>query len=253
MRPGPCLALVSLLFVLAPCRAQDFVQDTWSSLYLATQLAQQQRSACAELDPALGPGLDAALARLHEAHGAGVQAGRAAAERRSGPDGVDPVGRSVAERYARRWQGKDAEGRRAECAALVTHLETHAGRSRRELVEPTFRKWFARQQAQRQIRCASLDGAARTLARRLLAGEDMAAQALRADAKMAERAAAWCQQVQAVAGREDIAVPGNFALIRETARAISEAAMPALARDPSRARANGRASARRFLAEPDWL
>jgi len=253
MRPSRCLALLALLFALAPCRAQDFVQDAWSSLFLATVLAQQQRAACSELDPALASGLDAALARLHEAHGPEVQAGRTAAQRRSGPDGVDPVQRSVAERYAQRLRQQDAQGQRAECAALVAHLETSAGRSRRELLEPSFRQWFARQQAQRHIRCAGLDGIARTLARRLLAGEDMAAQRLRADAKMAEHAAGWCRQAQGAAERERIEVPGNFALIRDTARAISEAAMPALARDPSHARANGRASARRFLAEPDWL
>jgi len=248
----------ALAFALAPCHAQEFVDDAWSALHLATLVADQSRGTCAELDPLLGAGLDTALARLREAHADELLAGRAGAQRRTGPDGVDPVARATTERFGQRLQQQDAEGRRAECGKLTAYLDASADRSRRDLVDQSFRRWFALQQRERHIDCAGLHETARSLAQRLLgdgAGDRPPnMDLLRPDARRAEQAAGWCQQVQGAAARERIHVAGEFALVAELARAISDAAMPLLSgRDPATAFARGRQLARRYLAEPDWL
>ena len=126
-------------------------------------------------------------------------------------------------------------------------------------MEESFRRWFPQQQQARNLDCARLDGTTRALSRRLLEGVDARGGAappdlLRADAKVTEQAAGWCQQVQALAAREGIRVSGDFARVRETARAIFEAAMPQLTgRDPAMVLRRGRESAQRYLAEPGWI
>lgn len=250
------IVLVSLVLSLVPCRAEGFTDEAWSSLFLTTLLAEQVREACSEVDPALGGAVDMSLARLRAAHGDGLLTGRAIAQRRAAPESLESAGKALADRFRQRMQQENAQARHVRCARLAAHLDASASRSRRELVEPAFRKWFAQQQRERQTECARLDGIARGLAGRLLSGEleHEPLDQLRADAKVAARAAEWCLQAQAAAAREGIHVPGNFGLIGETAAAISEAALPMLSgRDPAAALAHGRDRARRYLAEPDWI
>jgi hypothetical protein len=255
------ILLVALSFWLAPCGAQEFVDDALRPLFHAALLARQARSVCAEVDPSLGAGIETGLAHLLERHGADLAAGRAAAERRVGAGGIEGLARTLARRFGERLQRQDEPGRRTECATLAAWLETSASRSRRALVEESFRKWFAQQQQARQIECGKLDGTARALSRRLLDGLDPGGAAapsspdlLRADAKMAEYAAGWCLQVQGTAAREGIRVAGDFARVRETAHAISQAAMPQLSGgDPAAVVRQGRESALHYLAEPDWI
>jgi hypothetical protein len=248
-----CLLLLALSSWLVPCRAQEFVDDALRPLFHAVLLAEQVRGACAELDPTLGTGIDSGLEHLRARRAAEVAAGRAAAERRVGPDGLERLAATLGRRFGERLQRQDEAGRRVECATLATWLETTSTRSRQSLVGESFHKWFARQQQARQIHCERLDGTARALARRLLSGPEQP-DLLRADARMAERAAGWCQQVQDTAGREGIRVPGDFARIRVTAHVIADAALPLLSgRDPTAARRLGREAARRYLAEPDWI
>jgi len=256
------ILLVALSTWLLPCSAQEFVDEAWRPLFHATLLAVQVRTPCTDIDPALGAGIDAGLANLRERHGAELGAARVAAQRRAGVEGIERLEKSLASRFEARLQRQEAAGQRAQCAALAAWLETTAARSRQALVEESFGKWFARQQQARNIRCAKLDAAARLLSRRLLEALDARADAaapsfpdlLRADAKVAEHAAGWCLQVQGTAAREGIRLPGDFERVRETAHAIAEAAVPQLAaRDPGAVVRQGRASALRYLAEPDWI
>ncbi|GAB3760644.1 hypothetical protein GCM10028796_09590 [Ramlibacter monticola] len=247
---------VFLVAALIPCRAEDFTDETWSALFLTSLLADRVQGVCSEVDPTLGGAIAASLARLREVHARDLLAGRAIAQRKAAPEDLESVGKALAERFTRALQKETDEARHARCTRLVVQLESSARRSRRELVEATFRNWFAQQQRERQIDCARLDGVARSLARRLLSKDSAEAETdqLRADAKMAARAADWCLQAQAAAAREGIGVPGNFGLIGDTARAISDAAAPMLSGgDPAAARARGVDRARRYLAEPDWL
>ncbi|MEJ8835442.1 hypothetical protein [Ramlibacter sp. AN1133] len=257
---GRILLLVALAFWLAPCSAQEYVNDALRPLFHATLLAPQVRAACAEVDPSFATGIDAGLAQLRERHGPALAAARAAAESRVGAEAVEHLAKTLATRFGERLQKQDAAGMRAQCANLVTYLESSASRSRQSLVEESFRKWLARQQQARNIQCAKLDDTARALSRRLLA--DLAAREgataqpdlLRADAKMAEHAAAWCLQVQETAAREGIRLAGDFARVRDTAHAISDAALPQLSgRDPAAVVRRGRESALRYLGEADWI
>jgi hypothetical protein len=162
----------------------------------------------------------------------------------------------LADRFEQLMQQEQAQARHARCDQLVAQLQASAGRSRRELVEPAFRKWFALQEREHHIQCAGLDAITRGLAQRLLTSGSAGRpdHRLRVDAKVAERAAGWCLQAQIAAAREGIDVPGKFGPIAETARAISDAAIPILSgRDPAAALAYGRDRARRYLAVPDWL
>ena len=256
------ILLVALSSWLAPCGAQEFVDEAWRPLLHATLLAGPARTACAEVDPALATGIATGLARLREHHGAELDAARAAAQRRAGAEGMERLEKALASRFEARLQRQEAAGQRAQCADLAAWLETTAARSRQALVEESFGKWFARQQQARSIQCARLDQVARLLSRRLLDALDARAQnaapswpdLLRADAKVAEHAAGWCLQVQGMAAREGIRVAGDYARVRETAHAIAEAAVPQLAaRDPGAVVRQGRASALRYLAEPDWI
>lgn len=253
------LALASWL---APCSAQEFVDDALRPLFHATLLAEQARTACAEVDPALAAGIDSGLAHLRENHRADLPAARAAAERRAGPHGLDSVAAALVRRFGERLQRQDPAGRRTECATLAIWLETHASRSRQMLVKESFAKWFAREQQARQTHCARLEGTARVLSRRLLSAFEPrqegappdAPDLLRADAKVAQHAAAWCLQVQAAAARERIRVPGDFARVRDTAGAISAAMVPWVSgHDPVAALRRARDRALRTLADPSWI
>jgi hypothetical protein len=252
-----CLAIASLLFALAPCRAEEFVDDAWGRLFRATLLANEVRGTCSEVDPALGSDIDAAIAGLRDSHGAEVVAGHTATQRLAGAEGVGRIARTMAGGFTQRLQGKDTAGRRAECTAVVALLDAAASRSRHDLLEASFKTWFVKKQREERIDCAGLHETARALSRRLLANTQadgspaLDNQELRAEAKGAERAAGWCLQAQAVGAREHIEVPGNFLLIQETARAISLAAMPLLSgRDPAAAVAQGRERARRYVEPP---
>jgi len=253
------ILFVALSSWLAPCGAQEFVGEAFRPLLHGELLATQVRAACAEVDPALGAGIDDGLAHLRERHGAALGAARAAMQSRAGPEVIERLARTLASRFGERLQRQDEAGRRSECATLVTWLETSAARTRQSLVEESFRKWFAQQQQARNLDCGKLDGTARALSRRLLDSLDARAGAsppdlLRADAKVAEHAAGWCQQVQGAAGREGIRVPGDFARVREAVHAISDAALPQLAgRDAGAVVRHGRETALRYLAEPDWI
>lgn len=248
-----CTVLACLALCLLPCRAEDFADRTWSSLFLTVLLADRVRDACADVDPALGQAIDTSLARLLEVHAEPLLAGREIALR-AAPDGLESTGKALAARFEAALQREDAAARHARCSKLASQLASSAMRSRRELVEPAFRKWFAQQQRQRRIECARLDATARALARRLLSEASTGEQneQLRVDAKVTAQAADWCLRAQASAAREGLQVPGKFALIGETARAISDAAMPMLSRrDQETAAERGRERARRYLAEPD--
>ncbi|GAB3657781.1 hypothetical protein [Ramlibacter alkalitolerans] len=255
------IVLATLPVWFWPCHAQEFVDDALRPLFHGALLAQQVRGPCAEVDPALGDAIDAGLARLNDSHRANLAAGRAAAERRVGPQGMEHLAGTLARRFGERLQRQDTAGKRTECATLVTWLETSAARTRQALVEESFRKWLAQQQQARHIECAKLAGTARALSRRLLAALDAGEAGsqgppdlLRADARTAEQAAAWCLQVQAAAAREGIRVPGDFARVRETARMIADAAMPQLSgRDPAAVVRRARERALRYLAERDWV
>jgi hypothetical protein len=247
------IVLVCLALCLVPSRAEDFADRTWSSLFLTVLLADRVRDVCAGVDPALGHAIDTWLARLLEVHAEALLEGRAIAQR-AAPDSLESTGKGLAERFERALQQENAQARHARCSKLASQLEAGARRSRRELVEPAFRNWFAQQQRERRIECARLGGTVRSLAERFLsepsAGEQN--EQLRVDAKAIARAADWCLRAQTSAAREGIQVPGKFALIGETARAISDAAMPMLSRrDSGTAAETGRDRARRYLAEPD--
>ena len=256
------ILLLVLSSCLVPAGAQEFVQDAMRPLFHATLLAERVRPVCAEIDSTLGAGIEEGLARLRERHGPDLGAGRIAAERRVGPEAVERLATTLGRRFVERMQRQDPAGQRRECTTLATWLQTTASRSRRELVEESFRKWFPQQQQARNIDCARLDATARALSRRLLDGLEARGDArpqaapdvLRADAKVAEHAAGWCLQVQGTAAREGIRVPGDFARMRETVRAIADAALPQLSgRDPGTVVRRGRDSALRYLAEPDWI
>jgi hypothetical protein len=248
------IVIVCLAMCLVPCRAEDFADNTASALFLTYLLADRVRDQCAELDPALGYSIDTSLARLLEVHAEPLLAGRAVAQAKAAPDSLESTGKALADRFTRALQQENAAARHARCTRLASQLAASAARPWRELVEPAFTKWFAQQQRERRIECARLDAMARSLARRLLSDASAGEQneQLRADAKVTARAAEWCLHAQASAARHGIQLPGRFALIGETARAISDAAMPMLsARDPANAAERGRDRARRYLAEPD--
>lgn len=248
-------AVVCLVLWLAPCRAQHFTDETWKALFLTYLLADRVRDACAAVDPALGHSIDASMARVLEVHAEALLAGRAVAQRVAPPnDSLEAMGQALAARFTRALQQENARQRHARCSRLAAQIGSSAMRSRRELVEPAFRRWFAQQQRERRIECARLDPRARSLARRLLDETRGGAhnQQLRADARVTARAADWCLQAQAAAAQEGIEVPGKFGLIGDTARAIADAAMPLLSGgDPGAAAARGRDQAMRLLAEPD--
>lgn len=244
--------LVCLALCLLPCRAEDFADRTWSSLFLTVLLADRVRDACAEVDPALGDAIDRSLARLLEVHAEPLLAGREAAQR-AATGSLDSTAKGLQDRFERALQQENAQARHARCTRLASQLEASARRSRRELVEPAFTRWFAQQQRERRIDCARLDATARALARRLLSpSAGGQGEQLRVEARVTARAADWCLRAQTSAAREGIDVPGKFALIGETARAISDAAMPLLSRrDADTAQERGRDRARRYLAEPE--
>jgi hypothetical protein len=248
-------AVVCLLTWLVPCRAQDFADETLRALFLTYLLADRVRNVCAGVDPALGDSIDTSLARVLEAHAEALLAGRAVAQRVAPPkDSLETMGQALADRFTRALQQENAQQRHARCSKLAAQIESSAMRSRRELVEPAFRRWFAQQQRARGIECTRLHGTTRSLAQRLLSGSSARAhnQQLRADARVTARAADWCLQAQAAAAREGIEVPGKFGLIGETSRAIADAAMPLLSGgDPGTAGDRGRHRAMRYLAEPD--
>lgn len=246
--------VVCLVLWLVPCRAQDFADETWRSLFLTYLLADRVRNVCAAIDPALGDAIDTSLARVLEVHAEALLSGRELALRGAPPDGLEALGKALAARFTRALDRESAQARHARCSQVASQIRVTAMRSRRELVEPAFTRWFAQQQRERRIECARLDETTRSLAQRLLSEPATGAQnqQLRADAKGTARAADWCLQAQTAAAREGIPVPGKFGLIGETARAIADAAMPMLSgRDAGTAGARGRHSARRYLAEPE--